>query len=292
MESSGYGREIPISGRNAPNVNVNPYGGSYGGFSGFQNMSPSSFGMNSYGTNLGYGIRDNSGFSQWTHPYLPVGCGIGSNWCFTDPRNTFENIRFGQYDVPFASPFTPQNNMWTCPTNPMSYNNSFPMSGFPNTVGNFGTCIPSSGFPFMSPLGMQCTLGGTTPLLGREIDQMLWKKGNIANKLWVPRTNILDEGDYLKVEVELPGVSSDAVRVALTRNVLVISPAKPIPQFPQDKGLPLQHESHYGYFFRQIPLPETVEAKKIVAEFEDGILRITIPKTSEEAGQKININKK
>jgi len=161
-------------------------------------------------------------------------------------------------------------------------NLSMPM--FPSSIGNFG--MPS--FPFMD---FQCTQGGATPLLGREIDQMLWKKGNIANKLWVPRTNILDEGDNLRVEVELPGVKIDEVRVALMRNILVISPAKPIPQFPVEKGLPLQHESHFGYFYRQLLIPETVDSKKISAEFEDGILRIVVPKSSDD-GQKININKK
>jgi len=265
---------------------MNPFSTDFGRVNaGYQWNQPFSYGRDwnqpfSYGGDwnqpFSYGRDWNQPFSygrDWNQP------SYGSFSSFMDPRTTFQS-RFGQYDVPFSSPFTPSTNMWSGSMNTVG-NLSMPM--FPSSIG-FG--MPA--FPFMD---FQSTQGGATPLLGREIDQMLWKKGNIANKLWVPRTNILDEGDNLRVEVELPGVKIDDVRVALMRNVLVISPAKPIPQFPVEKGLPLQHESHFGYFYRQLLIPESVDSKKISAEFEDGILRIIVPKSSDD-GQKININKK
>jgi HSP20 family molecular chaperone IbpA len=193
---------------------------------------------------------------------------------------------FGVRDV--TNPMMMGGNIPTCPVTG-SCGVTCPYTGSPLGTGSIGNVNPFQSSGCGTGLG---SLGTGYPILGRTIDQMIWKTGNIGSKLWIPRVNVFDEGETVRVEVELPGVKNDEVRVNVKDTILTITPAKPIPLTPTEKGLPLQHETHFGYFFRQLLLPDTVEAKKVAAEMEDGILRITLPKAPDAQGAKVNVQKK
>jgi HSP20 family protein len=51
-------------------------------------------------------------------------------------------------------------------------------------------------------------------------------------------------------------------------------------------------ERSYGSFYRSIPLPSTVDASKIEASYEDGILEVTLPKTAEVKPKKVTVSAK
>jgi len=115
---------------------------------------------------------------------------------------------------------------------------------------------------------------------------------HLSQKIWVPRADIIDKGDIIKVKVELPGVKQDEIRVFVNNNILTVAPSKPVvnvQEILQKKGLILQYEGHLGYFFRRLCLPERVDAARTSSELKDGVLKIFLPKTTEQQGASIQV---
>ncbi len=99
-----------------------------------------------------------------------------------------------------------------------------------------------------------------------------------------PKVNIQENADNYHVEVAAPGMKRDDFNLTLDNNVLTIS--SELKEDHEDKnGNYTRREFSYQSFSRSFTLPESVEAEKIEAKYNDGILRIVIPK-KEEAKQK------
>jgi HSP20 family protein len=95
-----------------------------------------------------------------------------------------------------------------------------------------------------------------------------------------PRTDIAETDNALEVSVELPGIDQKEVDISLTDNSLTIQGEKKSEREESKKGYHLSERS-YGSFYRSIPLPSGVDTDKASAEFKNGILTVTLPKTQE-----------
>ncbi len=93
--------------------------------------------------------------------------------------------------------------------------------------------------------------------------------------------------DY-RVTAELPGLSKDDVQISLDEGVLTISGEKR-EEKKEEKENYWRMERSYGSFVRRVPLPSGVNEDAIEASFKDGVLTITLPKTEEAKGKKIEI---
>jgi HSP20 family protein len=92
---------------------------------------------------------------------------------------------------------------------------------------------------------------------------------------WVPATDILARMDDLVIRVELAGVDPDDVDLRFTHGVLTVSGTRK----SSDEGEAVEfyvRERFYGEFRRVITLPDGTEASQIEAEFEDGLVEITV----------------
>ncbi|MEX2177235.1 MAG: Hsp20/alpha crystallin family protein [Gemmatimonadaceae bacterium] len=110
---------------------------------------------------------------------------------------------------------------------------------------------------------------------------------------WMPAMEIFEKDDALVVTAELPGVSSKDVDITLDDGILTVRGEK---KEERKEGEPESRyhmwERRYGSFQRAFTLPKAVDAAKIFAKFENGVLTITLPK-SEKAkvqGRKIPIS--
>lgn len=92
---------------------------------------------------------------------------------------------------------------------------------------------------------------------------------------WVPPTDILASGDDLVIRVELAGVDPEEVDLRFTHGVLTVSGTRS-PGPSEDTVEFLIRESFSGEFRRVITLPDGTEADQITAEFDDGIVEITV----------------
>jgi HSP20 family protein len=102
----------------------------------------------------------------------------------------------------------------------------------------------------------------------------------------LPACNIRETADNYEVEMAAPGMSKDDFKIMLEGNLLSIASEKSEQSEENDNEKYSRREFSYQAFQRTFQLPkEVVDADKIEAKYENGILRLTIPKR-EEAKQK------
>lgn len=92
-----------------------------------------------------------------------------------------------------------------------------------------------------------------------------------------PSVDIIDTKDHFKIECELPGLSENEVKVFMSEGSLTIKGEKSISKKEQEQNY-LMREINYGYYERNIALPDNLDTDNAVASFKKGLLYIDIPK--------------
>jgi HSP20 family protein len=96
----------------------------------------------------------------------------------------------------------------------------------------------------------------------------------------MPSVNIVEGKNDFRIEVAAPGLQKDDFKINLDNNVLTISSEKEEKQEEKDERY-MRREFSYTSFRRSFSLPQTVEADKISANHNNGVLSISIPKKDE-----------
>ncbi len=91
--------------------------------------------------------------------------------------------------------------------------------------------------------------------------------------VWTPAIEFMTTEDAFTLRVQLPGVNAENVEVQVSQDTIAISGDR---TQPETKGL--RSEFRYGKFRRVISLPAAVQNDQVKAEFEDGILTLTLPR--------------
>lgn len=120
--------------------------------------------------------------------------------------------------------------------------------------------------------------------IGRDLFN--WGNSNYSStQTTVPMVNIKESADNFEVEVAAPGMDKKDFKIQLDNNLLVISSQKENEEETQQDGYS-RREFSYQSFQRSFLLPkDVVDHDGILASYENGLLRLTIPK-KEEAKQK------
>ncbi len=106
---------------------------------------------------------------------------------------------------------------------------------------------------------------------GRE----LWSRA--AN---LPPVNILEQENQFLVSLAAPGMKREDFKIDLSGNMLTISNESEEEKVEEEKTF-TRKEYNYRGFSRSFSLPEGIETEKIEAKYEDGILKIMLPRTEE-----------
>jgi HSP20 family protein len=93
---------------------------------------------------------------------------------------------------------------------------------------------------------------------------------------WVPTTDIFAKGDDLVVRVSLSGVDREDVRITLSNSVLTVSGERRSELDEDDDVNFYVRERYYGAFRRSITLPAGINEDAISADFENGLLEVTV----------------
>ena len=92
---------------------------------------------------------------------------------------------------------------------------------------------------------------------------------------WVPSTDVVARGRDLVIRVSLSGVSPEDVEITLYSDVLTVSVARRDDPDDQDETFYVR-ERYYGVFMRSWTLPAGIRAEDVSADFENGLLEITV----------------
>lgn len=97
---------------------------------------------------------------------------------------------------------------------------------------------------------------------------------------FIPATNIIENENSFSIELAAPGMKKDDFKINLENSVLTLSSEKKM-ENNEEKENYTRREFQYGSFRRSFNLPKTVETDKIKASYENGILKVEIPKKEE-----------
>ena len=102
--------------------------------------------------------------------------------------------------------------------------------------------------------------------------------GNFAAAEFLPKIDVTDDKDFLRIACEVPGVDSNDLEIEVQDGVLTLSGHKRQEETTENEGC-YHTERSYGYFRRSIPLPAEIDSAKADARFDNGVLTIKLPKT-------------
>ncbi len=104
------------------------------------------------------------------------------------------------------------------------------------------------------------------------------EEGELPKDLqFVPAVNTREGDKAYYIEVDLPGVKKEDIKIDVHDNILTVSGERKIKEERKDDDF-YRVESLYGKFERSFTLPDDVDSDKIEAKDENGVLLITIPK--------------
>ena len=115
-----------------------------------------------------------------------------------------------------------------------------------------------------------------------------FNREEMTHGAWAPSVDIYEDKERLILEAELPGMSRDDFDISVENNVITLKGER---RFEKKTEGDNYHrvERSYGTFTRSFTLPQTVTAEGATADFENGVLRVALPKREETKARKIEI---
>lgn len=141
---------------------------------------------------------------------------------------------------------------------------------------------PHSSFGFLTPLEQ----------LRRDLDRLAGtlsgeQEGMLSAGVFPPM-NVTQDPDTYFLRAELPGINPDDLEIAAVRNRIMISGERTL---AEEKGNASYHrrEREGGQFSRTVVLPTEVDAERVNARYEHGVLTISLPKTEAAKPKQITV---
>ena len=108
------------------------------------------------------------------------------------------------------------------------------------------------------------------------------------NSSWAPACDIFEDKEGIRIITEIPGVNPEDVKLSMENNTLTIRGEKK--QVAEEKTERVhRYERTYGVFERSFALPSTVDPENVVADYENGLLTITLPKVERAKPREIQV---
>lgn len=130
------------------------------------------------------------------------------------------------------------------------------------------------------------SFGGTSQSLERhfrELREELLRQGQHYGLLhptgqWRPPADIHETPDDMRIKIELAGMTEDDIEITLYDNALVVSGSRDDDSDHDETGCYHEAQIRYGPFRTEVLLPAPVDREAVTAVYENGFLRIRLPK--------------
>lgn len=116
-----------------------------------------------------------------------------------------------------------------------------------------------------------------------ETNDELMTSGN-----FVPAVDIYEDEHALRLKFEVPGIDQKDLDIRLENNTLTVRGERKLEKEEKQENFH-RIERSYGSFVRSFTLPNTVEVEKVKADYENGVLNLTLPKKAEAKPKQIKV---
>lgn len=106
---------------------------------------------------------------------------------------------------------------------------------------------------------------------------------------WTPSVDITETDTAYLIKGEIPGVGREDVKVTIEDGMIAISGERKHEKEERDKKFH-RIERSYGSFMRSFRLPDNVDESAVKAEFKDGMVNVTLPKSGKTQAKLINVS--
>jgi HSP20 family protein len=119
----------------------------------------------------------------------------------------------------------------------------------------------------------------------------VWRRIPTMEMGWAPAIDVFEREDKFVVKAELPGMKEEDIDISVVGDTLTIKGERRAESEVQEDDY-YYCERSYGSFSRSIAIPSNVDAQKIGANYKDGVLEVSLPKTPEVKPKKISVSAK
>ena len=113
--------------------------------------------------------------------------------------------------------------------------------------------------------------------------------GDFGNLSKVPAAELTETDDAVHLKLELPGMEAKDLDVQVMADRVAIAGERKSETKTEEDGR-TRSEFRYGKFSRVIPLPVRIQNTNVTADYKDGILNLTLPKSEEEKNKVVKVN--
>ena len=134
---------------------------------------------------------------------------------------------------------------------------------------------------------------GEFDALRKEMDKLFdqfrldWK-GEGDGFGFVPSAEMSETEAEIHLKLEVPGMEADDLDIEVTDDAIAIKGERKSEVKSEEEGR-FRSEFHYGKFERLIPMPTRIVKDQVAAEYKDGVLCLTIPKSQEETTEPVKV---
>ncbi len=128
--------------------------------------------------------------------------------------------------------------------------------------------------------------------LQRQLDRLFEDTlvpAEILRSMRVPAAELKETKEAVYLKVEIPGMEAKDLDIQVTEDTVSIAGERKDETQPEEKNA-IRSEFRYGKFHRIIPLPARVQNTQVTADYKDGILTLTLPKTESEKNKVVKVN--
>jgi HSP20 family protein len=115
-----------------------------------------------------------------------------------------------------------------------------------------------------------------------------FNREEMAHGAWAPSVDIFEDKEHLILEAERPGMKREDFEISVENNVITLSGERKFEKKTEGDNYH-RVERSYGSFTRSFTLPQTVTADGATADFDNGVLRVSLPKREETKARRIEI---
>ena len=139
--------------------------------------------------------------------------------------------------------------------------------------------------PFRDMLRLQEELNRVFDL---SLDQWGDRSTGLLDRAWGPAVDMYESKDDVLVRADIPGMKREDIEVTVKDQTLIIKGERKAPEL-SEKAEELREERAFGSFTKAFTLPSGVDAAKVKAVYQNGVLELTLPKREDAKPKQIRV---